>query len=282
MSGWRCLGSSIGQRLEDDRAAAEDLDHLLGELEQRELLRVADVDGQVLAALRERDQAADEVVDVAEAPRLRAVAEDGQRLLLERLAHERRDRAAVVRPHAAPVGVEDADDRRVEALLAVVGHRERLGVALRLVVDAARPDRVDVTPVGLGLRVHLRVAVDLARRGEEEARALELRETERVVGAVRAGLERVQRQPQVVDRARRAREVVDEVDRLVDPDRLHDVLRQEDEVVAAHVRDVRERPGLEVVDADDAMPFGKERVAEVRSEEAGTAGHDRGGHRRGL
>ena len=172
-----------------------------------------------------RIEPADEIVDEAEAPRLRAVAEHGQRLLLERLADERRDRAAVVRPHARPVGVEDAHDRRVDPLLAVIGHRQRLGVALRLVVDAARPDRVDVAPVGLRLRVHLRVAVHLARRREQEARALHLREAERVVRAVRADLERLQRQPQVVDRARRAREVVDEVDRLVDLDVLRQVVR---------------------------------------------------------
>ena len=104
----------------------------------------------------------------------------------------------------------------VDALLAVVGHRQRLGVALRLVVDAARADRVDVAPVVLGLRVDLGVAVDLAGRGEQEAGALELGHAEHVVGAVGADLERVQRQPQVVDRARRRGEVVDEVDVLGD------------------------------------------------------------------
>src|SRR5687768_9909036 len=47
------------QRLVDDlAAAAPHLEHLLGELEQSELLRVADVDGEMLAALGERDQAA--------------------------------------------------------------------------------------------------------------------------------------------------------------------------------------------------------------------------------
>ena len=143
-----------------------------------------------------------EVVDVAEAARLRAVAEHGERLARERLADERRDRAPVVRPHPRAVRVEDPDDARVDALLAVVRHRQRLGVALRLVVDAARADRVDVAPVGLGLRMHLRVAVDLARRREQEAGALPLREAERVVRSVRADLERLERQAQIVDRAR--------------------------------------------------------------------------------
>ena len=69
------------QRLEDDLARrARDLDHRLGQLEHRELVRVADVHRQVLAALGQQDQAADEIVDVAEAPRLRPVAEDRQRL----------------------------------------------------------------------------------------------------------------------------------------------------------------------------------------------------------
>ena len=191
-----------------------------------------------------------------------------------------RDRATVVRPHARAVGVEDPDDRRVDALLAVVRHRQRLGVALRLVVDAARADRVDVAPVGLRLRVHLRIAVDLARRGEQEPRALHLGEAERVVRAVRADLERLQRQAQVVDRARRAREVVDEVDRLRDLDVLRQVVRQEDERVAAEMLDVGERARLEVVDADHPVAPAEQRLAEVGAEEAGAAGHHRGWHRR--
>ena len=54
-----------------------------------------------------------------------------------------------------------------------------------------------------------------------------LGEPERVVRAVGADLERVQRQPQVVDRRRRRGEVVDEVDRLVDEERLDDVVVHE-------------------------------------------------------
>ena len=74
------------------------------------------------------------------------------------------------------------------------------------------------------------------------------------MGAVRADLERLQRQPQVVDRAGRAREVVDEVDRLVDLDMLGEVGGEEDEAVRAQVLDVGQRARLEVVDADDAVP----------------------------
>ena len=157
---------------------------------------------------------------------------------------------------------------RVDALLAVVRHRQRLRVALRLVVDAARADRVHVAPVALRLRMHVRVAVDLARRGEQEPRALELGEAERVVRPVRADLQRVQRLPHVVDRARERGQVEDEVDRLVDRDVLGDVVVQEEELVAAEVLEVLERRRLEVVDADHAVPLREQVVAEMRAEEA--------------
>src|SRR5581483_8233083 len=138
----------LRQRLEDDLALrVGEPDDELRELEQRELGWVADVDRMMLVAAGEQVEPADQVVDVAEAPRLLAFAEDGQRLPRDRLAQERRDRPAVVRPHSGPVGVEDPRDAVVDALLPVVGHGQRLGVPLRLVVDAARADRVDVAPV---------------------------------------------------------------------------------------------------------------------------------------
>src|SRR6478735_7004239 len=69
------LGVVRGQRLVDDlRRAAGDLDDGLGQLEERELRGVADVDRVVLAGLGQRDDPADEVVDVAERAGLAAVA----------------------------------------------------------------------------------------------------------------------------------------------------------------------------------------------------------------
>jgi hypothetical protein len=126
--------------------------------------------------------------------------------------------------------------------------------------------------------VDLRVAVDLARGRDEEARAVLLGQAERVVRAVRADLQRVQRDPQVVDRRRRRGEVVDEVHRLVDEVRLDDVDVEQPELRLAQVRDVLEVAGLKVVDGDDAVPAGQQRVTEVGAEEAGSAGHEGGGH----
>ena len=65
---------------------------------------------------------------------------------------EGRDHPAVVGAHPRTVGVEDPGDRGVDAAAAAVGLGQRLGVPLGLVVDAARPDGVDVPDVLLDLR----------------------------------------------------------------------------------------------------------------------------------
>src|SRR5919201_4339140 len=67
------LGIVHRQRLVDDLALrASDPEDGLRELEDGELVRVAEVDRQMLTALGEEDDASDQVVDVAEAARLRA------------------------------------------------------------------------------------------------------------------------------------------------------------------------------------------------------------------
>jgi len=129
-----------------------------------------------------------------------------------------------------------------------------------------------------GLGVHLGVAVHLARRGEQEARALVLREAEGVVRPVRARLQRQQGLAHVVDRARKRGEVVDEVDGLVDLQVLDHVVVAEDELVVAQVRDVLEGARLEVVHADHAVPLAEQVLAEVGAEKTGSAGHDSGRH----
>jgi hypothetical protein len=126
--------------------------------------------------------------------------------------------------------------------------------------------------------VLLRIAVHLAGGGEQEARALGLGEAERVVGAVGAHLERVQRQAQVVDRGGGGGEVVDEVHRLLNGVGLDDVRLEVEELGIADVLDVVQRPRLEVVHADDPMSAGEQLVAQVRPKEPGAAGDQAGGH----
>jgi hypothetical protein len=83
-----------------------------------------------------------------------------------------------------------------------------------------------------------RVAVHLARRCEQEARALPLRETERVVGPVRADLQRLERQAEIVDWARGTRQMEDQVDGLVDLEVTCQIVIEEFEGLTAKMLDV--------------------------------------------
>jgi hypothetical protein len=94
MSGSRCFRSSVGSASWTISLAAPDLDHLLGQLEGVNS-RVADVHRHVLAALGQQDQAADEIVHVAEAPRLRP-SPNGEAASAHCLADESPNRATVV------------------------------------------------------------------------------------------------------------------------------------------------------------------------------------------
>ena len=83
----------------------------------------------------------------------------------------------------------------------VVGHGERLGETLRLVVAPAGSDRVDVAPVVLGLRMDQWIAITLAGRGEEKAAFFSRARPQGVVRPERPDLERLDRILEVVDRA---------------------------------------------------------------------------------
>ena len=154
-----------GQRAEHNLALATNLlDDLLGELEHRELTRVAEVDGarEVIVGRHHAQHTLDEVADILEGTRLLTVAVDGEVFAAQGLHHEVGDHPSVADRHAGTVGVEDTDDLGADTVQAVVVEEERLGAALALVVAGAQADGVDIAPVALRLRMDVGVAIDLA------------------------------------------------------------------------------------------------------------------------
>ncbi len=157
--------------------------------------------------------------------------------------------------------------------MGVVGHRHRLGESLGLVVDPTRPHRVHVAPVVLGLGMDLGIAVDLAGGRQEEAGRLGPGQAEAVVGPEAADLEGLDRHLEVVLGRRRRGEVHDGVDRARHPDVGGDVELDVGEAGGAEeVLDVVHVAGDEVVDGDDLVAAPEQTLAQVRPEEAGTAG----------
>jgi hypothetical protein len=197
-----------------------------------------------------------------------------QRFAAQGLADEVGNHAAVVGAHAGAVGVEDADDARFEAVLALVGHGQRFGVTFGFVVDGARAERVDVAEIGFDLRMMFgrRVAVDLGGAGQEKARAVFAGDFEQVVRGVGTGSHCFKRDPFEIRRAGGRGQVQDEIERPVDVKRFGDVLIYEREpVMPFEMRNVRFAAGDAVVGAEHVVAFGEEAVAHVRAEKSGAA-----------
>ena len=108
------------------------------------------------------------------------------------------DDATVTGAHARAIGVEDPEDPPVQPFRAVEGHRRGFGEPLRLVVHAAGTNRVHMAPVRLGLRVLLRVAVDLAGGGQDVSRPVRTGQLEGEQGPHGIHLERVDGVPHVI------------------------------------------------------------------------------------
>src|SRR5262249_11046687 len=128
---------------------------LLGKLADREFARISEVDRSCEAGGRvhQSNKTAHGIIDIAEGSRLRAIAEQRDRLALQRLHDEVRNDAPVVRVHARPVRVEDASNLDREFMLAVIIEEQRLRAALAFIVAGARADWIDIPPITLSLRM---------------------------------------------------------------------------------------------------------------------------------
>ena len=229
--GFALLRIVLRQRLENNFALRFGrADDFFRELDHRHFRRIANVHGQVVVAHHQPIDAFNQIGAVTKTARLRAFAEHRDRFVFQRLADERRDDAAVVESHARAVGVEDSDDARLDFVLLVIGHRQRLGETLGLVVAAARADGVDVAPIFLRLRMHERVAVNFRSGGDEEARFFFLGETERLVRAKRTDLERLNRQFEIINRAGGRGKMPDVIHRAFEKNKFGDVLLNEFEI----------------------------------------------------
>src|SRR6185295_20356757 len=174
------------------------LDHFMSQLDDREFTRVADVCRQMdidvavwgftlglrrasVGSHQQPHDSVDQVAHVGEGPRLSAVSIDTKRLPFQRLNDKVRHDAAIIWTHSGAVRIEYPHEPRIQPMIPVISHRHRLAESLGFVVYTTRPHRIYVTPVFFGLRVNLRITIDLGGRRQEETRALRFRQTQRLV-----------------------------------------------------------------------------------------------------
>ena len=100
-------------------------------------------------------------------------------------------------------------------------------------------------------------------------------ETQRLVGAEGADLQRLDRQLEIVDRTGGAREMQHAIERPFDLDVARDVLVGEPEArMRGDVRQVRRIAGDVIVHSQHVVPERQELVYEMRSEESGRARYE--------
>lgn len=159
--------------MDDLRAGAGDRDHLFGKITHGKFRRITEIDRRMDDRLvgHKADETIDQVGDVAERARLGAIAIDRDVLAPECLDDEIGYDAAVVGAHARPIGVEDAGNPDVDAVLSVKVTEKRFGGTLAFVVARAGAEGIDVAPIVLRLRMYLGISIDLRGGGLEDARS---------------------------------------------------------------------------------------------------------------
>jgi hypothetical protein len=222
----------------------------------------ADVDRAGMGAGGEGEDAVDGVIGVADRAGLPAVAGDGDRLAGQRLADKGGNSTAVAGAYPGPVAVEDTGDRDADVVRLRVRGSGRFCESFCFVIRAARADRVDVAPVGLGLGVLQGVAVHLGAGRENQSCLFLPGQFQCVDGADASGFESLDRQAQVVGWRCWGGEVVDVIDLAVDAETFSDVVLDQGEAGArGQVLDVGGRSGDEVVQAGDVKAAGQQALA---------------------
>ncbi len=134
-------------------------------------------------AIHKADESVDQVVHIAEAASLRAVAEKSDGLIAKSLQDEIADDSSIVSAHPWSIGIENASDADVYAGFAVEIKKEGLSDTFAFVVAASRANGVDVSPVVFSLGVLEGIAVDFRSGGLEDASVDVSGEAEHVNGS---------------------------------------------------------------------------------------------------
>src|SRR5262249_44965764 len=129
----------------------------------REFFRIADVDrsSKIVWRPHHPHHGLDQIIDVAEAPRLHTIAVDSDVLTSERLYDEIRNHSPIMLLHAPPRGIENPPHFDSKAMLTPIVEEQCLGAPLALIVARPRAHGINPAPIAFGLRMHLRVAIDL-------------------------------------------------------------------------------------------------------------------------
>src|ERR1700751_3391255 len=160
-------------------------------------------------------------------------------------------------------------------MIAVIRHSHGFGEAFGFVVDAARADGIDVSPILLGLRGNFRVAITLAGRSEEEFGLFGKRQTEGIVRAERAHFQGLDRELQVIDWACGRSKMENVVDWTRNLDVIGNVCARGAKTrMFVEMRNIGIDAGHQIIEAQNVPALSDQAIAKMRPEKSRTTCHN--------
>src|SRR5712671_1727434 len=183
-------------------------------------------------------------------------------------------RAPIVQTHARPVGIEDAHNVSVHAMIAVIRHGHGFRIAFSFVVHSPRSDGVYMSPVSFWLGRDFRIAVAFARGSQEKFGLFSQRESKSIMSTESAHLQRLDGHLQVIHGARGRGKMENVIDRPRNVYVVGNVRARESKTrIFVQVADVGVRAGYEVIERQNVPALGDQPVAKMRPQKPGAAGY---------
>ena len=159
--------------------------------------------GRCSSDSRRRQNAFDQIRNVAEASGLFPFTVNGDWLAGHRLIHEIRQRASVIQSHARAIRIKNSHDARVHTVIPVIGHGDRFGKSFSLRRKRrAEHHGIYVAPISFRLWSHVRIPVTFRRGRHQKFRALRSTQVPaRCACQVKADFQRRNRMLQIIHRA---------------------------------------------------------------------------------
>ena len=126
---------------------------LLGEVDDREFVRITQIHRLANVRVHQRDQSGHQIANVLKRSRLLTITVDGDRLVSKCLRYEIAHNSPVQNVHSRTVSVEDSGHRDPDVLLLRVRVGQRLGHSLALVIARPRSHCVYVPKINFTLRM---------------------------------------------------------------------------------------------------------------------------------
>jgi hypothetical protein len=217
---------------------------------------ITQVDGshEIIRPIHHADKAVNEIVDVTERSCMRAVAKEGDGLILQGLNDETADHPAITGMHPGSVSVEDSNDPNIHIVLAMIVKEKGLCASLSLIIAGPDADGIHVPPIGLILGMGGRIAVDFTCRGLEDPGFDSLCQSEHVNSSEDTGLDRLHRIKLIVNRRCRTGKIVYLIH--FKKDRVDQVMADDFEALIPHeVKDISFLTRVIIVQTDDVGSF---------------------------